>query len=127
MEARSFLRFAAAGAVATGVDMAVTLALLPWSPHYLLANSAGFIVANLIQFVIVHRWVFGGETRLSACEAYIATLGISLLGLLLSNVFVFLMVGIAGLHIVLAKLISAFATLIFNYGLRRALIYASHA
>lgn len=125
MSTSTFFRFAVAGAIATGVDMAVTVALIPWTPHYLWANTAGFAIANLVQFAIVHRWVFAAATRMSWREAYLASLGISLMGLVLSNVLVFMLVDYAHCHILLAKLVTAFATLLFNFGLRRMLVYAS--
>lgn len=127
MEASTLFRFAIAGTVATAIDLVVTLALIPWVPHYLWANTAGFMVANLIQFTIVHRWVFRAATRLTWREAYLGSLGISTSALALSNVLVWLLVDIASWHIAPAKLLTALATLIFNYGLRRMLIYAVRA
>ena len=121
---RLFIRFAAVGALATLVDIAVTLALVPWVAHFLWANTAGFMIANLMQFIVVHHWVFGQSLRLDWHRAYIASLGISTLGLLLSNTLVWLLVGVGGLDLVMGKLAAALASLILNYGLRRTLLYA---
>jgi putative flippase GtrA len=120
---RSFFLFAVSGLVATAVDIVVTLAMIPWTPHYLWANTAGFVVANLVQFTIVHRWAFRETTRLTWRQAYLASLAISAAGLVISNVLVWLLVELAGAHIVPAKMLTAGATLVFNYGLRRMLIY----
>lgn len=119
----TFLRYAVIGTLAFGVDLAITLALATrW--YYLLANSIGFIIANLLQFILVHRWVFRRSfERDSLPRFYSGTLTISLLGIACSNALVFVGVDILMMSLVLAKAFSAVIVLVINYSLRVAILY----
>lgn len=63
---------------------------------------------------------FGPERIL---PLYAATLGISALGLLASNGFVFAGVEFAGMPLALAKALTAVAVLVLNYVLRVMTVY----
>lgn len=119
----AFLRYALIGTLAFCVDFAITLALAThW--YYLLANSIGFIIANLLQFILVHRWVFRRSfERDSLPRFYSGTLTISLLGIACSNALVFVGVDILMMSLLLAKAVSAVVVLVINYSLRVAILY----
>jgi putative flippase GtrA len=119
----TFLRYSLSGVMAFVVDLAITLALATrW--YYLIANSVGFIVANLLQFVVAHRWVFRRPfERDSLARFYSGTLTISLIGIVCSNVLVFLGVDVASMPLALAKAVSAIVVLFINYSLRVVVLY----
>jgi putative flippase GtrA len=119
----TFLRYSVTGVFAFLVDLAITLALSR-AVHYLVANSAGFVVANFLQFLIVHQWVFRQSFKgKRVFSLYLATLAISLLGLVSSNVFVYIGVDLLGFSLAVAKAITAVIVLGINYSLRVASVY----
>jgi putative flippase GtrA len=118
-----FVRYAVCGLAAFLIDMAVTL-LLAQVMHYILANTLGFVVANVIQFFLAHKWVFRrsfGDGRLWA--TYVATLSISLFGLLSSDAIVWVGVEWLALALPYAKFAATALTLLINYFLRKTLVY----
>jgi putative flippase GtrA len=122
-ESRRFLGYAATGVMAFAIDLAVTLATLPWV-HYLVANTLGFLVANAAQFVLAHIWVFGRSLRDSGvARLYLVTLAISTLGLAASNGIVWAGYGVLGAPMVPVKMAAAILVLALNFGLRRAIAY----
>lgn len=121
--ASTFLRYAVTGAFAFLVDLVITL-VLSRAVHYLIANSAGFVVANFLQFLVVHQWVFRQPFKgKNVISLYLATFAISLLGLFSSNVFVYLGVEVLGLSLAIAKAITAIMVLGINYSLRVVSVY----
>jgi len=120
-----FLRYCAVGCATFAVDFVVTL-LLAQVVHYLVANTFGFIVANAFQFVVAHGWVFGQSfERQSLWKAYAATLAISLLGLVASNLLMFFFVSFIGLALPQSKALTAIAVLFLNFFLRVSTVYRS--
>jgi putative flippase GtrA len=119
----ALLRYTLIGTLAFCVDFAITLALATrW--HYLVANTVAFIVANLLQFILVHRWVFRRSFEGdSLSRFYSGTLTISFLGLACSNALVFVGVDLLAMPLAVAKAASAVIVLFFNYSLRVAILY----
>ena len=122
-DAGTFLRYSVTGVFAFLVDLVITLALAR-AVHYLIANSAGFVVANFLQFLIVHQWVFRQPFKgKKVFSLYLATFAISLLGLFSSNVLVYIGVEVLSLSLAIAKAITAIIVLGINYSLRVAIVY----
>ena len=121
--ASTFLRYAVIGTLAFSVDLTITLVLaMHW--HYLVANTIGFVIANVLQFVVVHHWVFQrsfkGEMLM---RKYAATLSISLFGLACTNIFVFIGVDLLSMPLAVTKAMTAAIVLFINYSLRVVILY----
>ncbi len=116
-------RYVVAGGLAFVTDLAITLALSQ-AVHYLVANTVAFFLANLGQFFLVHRWVFGRPLRgQRLLPPYLATLGISLAGLGASTLIVSLGVGFLGQPLAGVKCVAAVVVLLLNYALRAGFVY----
>lgn len=123
LRSRSFVRYAATGLMAFAIDLAVTLASLPWV-HYLLANTLGFLVANAAQFLVAHTWVFGRSLHDPGVgRLYMLTVAISTAGLGASNGIVWAGYGVLGVPLVPVKMAGAILVLVVNFGLRRVFAY----
>lgn len=117
------LRYAVVGFVSFGIDYGVTWLLLPFMP-LLLANTLGFLVANVANFLMAHQWVFGyAWTREKIITTYVSTLSISALGLLLNNAVVWLTVAVMSLPLLVGKVIAAGVVMIWNYVARLLFVY----
>lgn len=111
------------GSIAFVIDAGITLLLAKFI-HYIAANTVGFIVANLVNFLLAHKWVFHGKpgaTELSS--AYLPVLVISVIGLLLSNLCMFALIGIAGLQLLPAKIFTTLIVLVWNFFGRIGFVY----
>jgi putative flippase GtrA len=119
----TFVRYVVIGGLAFSIDLAITLVLaMRW--HYLIASTIGFVIANLVQFILVHRWVFRRSfKRRTLVRNYAATLSISLFGLVCTSILVFVGVDILSMSLTATKAATAVIVLFINYSLRVAVLY----
>ena len=84
------LKYIIVGLITMVIDFGVTWLLLP-ELHLIVANSIGFLLANVTNFLLAHRWVFQSEVPTKqSVNTYVAVLAISLVGLFLSDFIVWL-------------------------------------
>lgn len=120
---KKFSSYLVVGGIAFIFDTWITL-ILAKITHYVVANTIGFIVANIINFFLAHKWVFHGNLEPKELgRAYLATLIVSIIGLLLSNLCMMTFVDIVGLELLSAKILSAIVVLVWNFSGRMKLIY----
>lgn len=123
MANREFGAYFLASLLAFTLDFAV-LMLLARVMHYLLAATAGFCTGAAAIYLLSSRLVFK-RRRLAhreGVEAILFTL-IGVAGLALNNAVIFVMVEAAAAPLALAKLAAAGATFLFNYLLRKRLLF----
>ena len=117
------LRYAVVGAMAFAIDIVVTLSAATVM-HYLVANSIGFVIANVAQFLVAHGWVFRRPYEWSRLPLiYVATFAISALGLALSNGIVYAGIEWAGVGLAASKVVASGVVLVSNFALRRLTVY----
>jgi putative flippase GtrA len=111
-------RYLVVGAVAFVVDYSLTRALVTHWP-LLVANTVGFAIANVANFALAHRWVFGHawDAR-SVVPAYLSVLAISVAGLILNDAVVWALVGMAELPLLAGKAVATGIVLIWNFAAR---------
>jgi putative flippase GtrA len=118
-------RYVIVGGLAFCVDFGVTRLAIKVLP-LLAANTIGFIVANVFNFLLAHGWVFGARfDRKRFVPAYAAVLTVSLVGLLVNNAVVWILVGLVGMGLLPGKIIATLAGLGWNFTARKSWIYKS--
>jgi putative flippase GtrA len=122
--AGEFARYFLASLAALAIDMAVLLALATVM-HYLVAASLGFVVGAVTSYLLATRWVFRQRRLLlrKNTEMGLYVL-VGVLGLGLNDLVIMLAVGYLGLSIVLAKLLAAGVTFLFNFALRKLALFS---
>jgi putative flippase GtrA len=121
---KKFMSYLIVGGIAFVVDAAITLSLALFL-HYIVANTVGFFVANIINFILAHKWVF--HRKLESADlipAYVSVLGISMIGLIVSNVSMYVLVDQANMQILLAKIITTLVVLGWNFFGRITFVYS---
>ena len=117
------LKYVVVGLITLVIDFGVTWLLLP-SMHLVIANSLGFLLANIINFLLAHRWVFQSEVPTTqSTHIYIAVLAISLVGLALSDLIVWLAISQWQMPFLISKILAAILGLVWNFGARKIWIY----
>lgn len=117
------LRYSVVGVIAFLVDFGATWLILGIFP-LLAANTLGFLAANLVNFLMAHRWVFGHPwTPRLLLTSYVAVLGISVVGVLLNNAAVWVTVELAGMQLLLGKIIAAVFVMAWNFMARLIWVY----
>ena len=127
LSARQFstpaLRYAVVSGAAFVVDVGLLL-LLSDSMPLLIANSIAFLVANIAQFFVAHIWVFNAklsDPRL--VRTYMLVVLISIIGLLINDLVVWVSVVALGIGLVAAKLLATVVAWSWNYQARKKWIY----
>jgi putative flippase GtrA len=117
------LKYIIVGLITMVIDFGVTWLLLP-EFHLIVANSIGFLLANVTNFLLAHRWVFESDvpTQQSA-KTYASVLVVSLVGLLLSDFIVWLVISRWDAPFLISKIFAAIICLVWNFGARKIWIY----
>jgi putative flippase GtrA len=124
LPASQFLRYVLVGTAAFIVDFTLLIWLAEGGMHYLAANTVAFLAANLVNFALAHRFVFAGVARTSDWRAlYLVVLLISVAGLAINDLLMFLATALAGLPLAGAKVVATLVTLAWNFWARKRLAY----
>ena len=111
------------GAIAFLIDIALTIYLARFF-HYVIANTLGFVVANLANFLLAHKWVFNHDfSRPQLARAYPPVFAVSIIGLLLSDLFIYIFIDMLGLDLIPGKVATTALVLIWNFYGRIIFVY----
>lgn len=117
-----FLRYLIVGGSAFVADT-VTLRLLEYANfHYLWAAAGGFILGVSVNYVLSKVLAFAGmEAKVSKRTELILFLAISLMGLALTELLMYLFKGLLGYHSLISKAISAAIVFLWNFFAKKLL------
>ena len=123
------VRYFTASLLALAADLG-TLSLCLRGLHFSLgwSASAGFVVGALVAYLLSIRWVFRQRAFADApAVEFLAFVGIGIAGLGITQVLLWL--GVLKLHLLpeLVKLAAAVVTFVFNYLVRKTLLFAASA
>jgi putative flippase GtrA len=119
-----FSRYVIVGAVAFAIDATLLLALAASGMHPVAANTIAFLVANAINIVAAHHFVFGSSARTSDWRVlYVLILTISVVGLAINDLLLFAAIALLGLPLLGAKVFATLMTLVWNFWARKRLAY----
>ena len=132
--ARQFAQYVVVGGIAFGVDSGLLLLFkVGLGLHYQLAAAAGFIAGTLTNYGLCLRLAVFQDRVVSQRHYEIVLFAmVGIFGLLLNSQLMWLGVSWAGLplttvKLALVKLFSAAIVLLFNFGLRRQLLFNRHS
>lgn len=113
------------GAIALALDWGLLILLVKAGVNYLAAAAMSFIAGMALSYVGSAYFVFRGRRarRLSTEIAGFVVIGFA--GLVLNQILIFLFVHFGGLEVALAKAPTAALVFMFNFLLRRMLLFAS--
>jgi len=122
-------RYFVASLLALGADVG-TLSLCLRALHFSLGWSAsiGFAVGALVAYLLSIRWVFRQRAFADApAVEFLAFVGVGIAGLGITQFLLWL--GVVKLHLLpeLVKLAAAVVTFVFNYIVRKTLLFAASA
>jgi len=123
---REVLRYTGISLLALGVDaglMALLIAHAGWSA--VPASAFGFAAGTLVAYQLASTWAFRGHAHRQGVPGWIAFSFIGLGGLCINSAFVWLGIAMLGLGWPVAKLGAAAGSFIFNYAVRKAVLYPS--
>ena len=122
-------RYVVAGGLAALLNMSLyticwrLLVSLGVVGDYLLADVVGFLGGTTLSYQLSIRWIFPRRRLANRTLEYGAFSSIGAIGLLLSQLSLWLLIGWLGLHRDLAKLIAVAVVLLWNFGARKLILF----
>jgi putative flippase GtrA len=120
---REFLRYFAASAVALGVDAGLFALAMRLGLGYPLAAALGFSTGVAVAYLISVYWVFEARSVHSRALEFALFVGVGALGLGLTELILWIGIGMLGLAPMVAKLVAAGGVFLFNFGVRKILLF----
>ena len=92
--------------------------------HYMVATVFGFMVGLTVNYLLSIWFVFNGETKKTSKTAeFVVFAIISVGGLLLTELLMWIGVDLLNMMVIVAKIIAAAIVLIWNYGMKKVILY----
>lgn len=120
---RELMLYGFASALALGLDWGLLLALTALGVNYLVASATGFVSGIAITYVLSVSMVFRHRPVADRRREFVGFIGVGLAGLVLTQGLMALWVGGLHLHPGLAKIPTAGIVFVFNFTVRRALLF----
>ncbi len=121
-----FIRYVFVGGAAFGVDYLALYLLAHFAGlHYLLAASLSYLLGMVANYLVSVRWVFDFRRIRQWEREFAIFFMIGIAGLILNGLAITLLVELAGVPYMAAKLVAAAAILFFNFGARKALLFSA--
>ncbi|GHV27842.1 hypothetical protein FACS1894167_03570 [Synergistales bacterium] len=117
-----FFKYCVLGLCSFVLDASLLYALTEFGLYYILSAVVSFCVTLLIHFVIARRWIFPKSPQTFAAElAYY--FGISMVGLGLTVICMYVFTEMAGIYYILSKFLAAVIVLFWNFFVRKLWLY----
>ena len=117
-----FFRYFFVGGSSALLDLFIfTLLTVVFDMQYLLAAAIGYGCGLAWNHLLSVLWVF--ESKHTRWKEISMVLGIALGGLLWTELILYMLVDMVGMHSLLAKIISQWLVLIWNFSMRKWLVF----
>lgn len=93
--------------------------------HYLLSTTLSFIVGLIITYLFSIIWVFDNRSMKSKYAEFTVFVMIGVVGLLLTNAFMWLFTDKIGTHYLLSKIITTVLVFVWNFIAKKSLLFRS--
>ena len=121
-----FFRYAFVGGIATIVDWAVFYTATVMGLYYMISGVLAFGAGLFVNFVLSKKFVFSGEkNKHSASTEFVVYAIIGIIGLLLTEIIMFLLTEKLGLYFMIPKVIATAAVFVWNFAARKVVLYGN--
>ncbi len=122
---QQFIRYVGVGGFSFVVDFACLYLLTEYiGLHYLLSATLAFCAGLTTNYLLCLLWVFDFRRMQNRLHEFFVFGAIGIGGLLLNNLLLYTLTDIIGLHYLLSKLFAAAVILLFNFSLRRWMLFS---
>lgn len=120
---RELMLYGFASALALGLDWGLLLALTALGVNYLIASGTGFVSGIAVTYLLSVAVVFRHRPVADRRREFAGFVGVGLAGLVLTQGLMALWVEVLHLHPGVAKIPTAGIVFVFNFTVRRALLF----
>ena len=121
-----FIKFAGVGFIAFFIDYGLLIVFTEIvGIHYLVSATMSFTISVIFNYVASMRYVFTHRDDISRSREFLIFVLLSIAGLLLNNVGMFLGVEVLGVDYRITKIIATACVTVFNFFTRRIFLDGS--
>lgn len=91
--------------------------------YYLISGVLSFVISVLVNYLMSIKWVFNQENIENRIMEFNLFLIISTIGLIFTEILLYVFTDILGLYYLLSKIIAAIIVLFWNFTARRVMFY----
>lgn len=125
---KEFRRYTMASALALVIDMGLLYALTEWfDMYYLMSATIGFTAGAVVAYVLSITWCFSHRCIENQKLEFILFVGIGIASLGLNNLLIWSFTELLGLYYMMSKILTTGAVFLFNYFVRRKLLFTPKA
>lgn len=122
---RQFSQYVLVGGLAFVVDFtALFMFTENLGLHYLVSASIAFLLGMVNNYLLCIAWIFDYRALSNRAHEFAIFFLVGIAGLVLNNLVMFLLTEFADFHYLLSKAGAAALILIFNFSLRRSLLFS---
>ena len=93
--------------------------------YYLISGILSFIISVLVNYIMSTKWVFNQENINNRVLEFNLFLLISTIGLVFTEILLYLFTDVLGLYYLISKIIAAIIVLFWNFIARRVMFYGT--
>jgi putative flippase GtrA len=117
-----FLKYCLLGTFAFFLETGLLYAITESGVHYLVSSGIAFVIVVFIHLCISKKYIFT-KCRMSLWAEVTSYLGITLIGLALTELFMYIFTGIMGIYYIFSKAITTIIVLLWNFSSRKLWLY----
>lgn len=92
--------------------------------HYMISTTIGFVVSVIFNYMASMRFVFTHKEEMSRRREFIIFIVLSVLGLLLNNVLMFIFVDLVHVDYRISKVFATAVVMVYNFVTRKVFLDA---
>ncbi len=119
---KQILKFGVVGGLAFLIDYGIyTLLISVFNVYYIIASVISFTLSVIFNYILSIKWVFDVKKKQGPKEFIIFVI-LSVVGLILNSLILYLSVELMHIHKLIAKIIATFIVMIYNFITRKIFI-----
>ena len=119
---RQILKFTVVGGLAFLIDYGLLYVLTEFiGIHYLISSIISFTVSVIFNYILSIKWVFDVNKK-QGLKEFILFIILSVIGLIINEIIMYLMVDIMNIHYMISKLFSTGVVMVYNFITRKIFI-----
>ena len=115
-----FVKFGVVGGISFVIDYGCMVLFTEcFSIDYLISSTLSFIISVTFNYIASMKYVFGGKEGMSKRKEFIIFIVLSVIGLGINELLMWLGVEFAGVHYMITKIFATAVVMVFNFVTRK--------